>query len=407
MKTTSWIRKLFGPKPANKAKRGVRDLGDYAESITIEQPSMPGGMSVRPDTAESYVEQEFGHYAEEQYDKHDADGIHEATSAHEQAASLELRADKAKRRAEENAPRLKAMQEQHDHAWHWLLPFVHRAPGAHGLYLTWFLLLMLGDTAGVFGAALMWGELWPVALAQALSSGAAAVAAGWSGADVRERRDAKARAHVASTTDLPGDLSRYPSLFAPVPEERDTYGVLLAVAAMVVVFLATAIFALRAAVEVSLLAGFIFGGLAAATALGSFVNSWRHADQISDLLERFTEKYEVTVEEHTQLILDPAPAQRDGAATRATLIEAYHQKLGVAAKHGVLALSVGILRRNPQIFGHGVVANRPRPVPIGRKMPDLEDHPPHLTSVDRRDERNGFRPLKADDPWHSDGSPPP
>ncbi|MFT4011297.1 MAG: hypothetical protein QM655_14780 [Nocardioidaceae bacterium] len=139
-------------------------------------------------------------------------------------------------------------------------------------------------------------------------------------------------------------------------------------AGVIVVCLASAIFALRAAVEGSLLAGFIFGGLAAATALGSFVNSWRHADLIADFLERVELTYARAVGEHERLLADPTPGQRDASLMSAERIEAYHLKLASAAKRGVLALLHGVLRRNPEVFGHAIVTG-PRQVlvPVGRK----------------------------------------
>lgn len=409
MKATNWIHKLFGSNTSKRSKRGVRDLGDYAENVHLERPESTSGMTVRPSNASSYVEQEFEHYGDEQFLKHEANGVREARPSREQAAAVEYEATRAEERAKANQARFEQVQADHDHAWHWLLPFVRRAPGGHRLYLTWFVLLGLGDAAGVFGAALMWGELVPVALGQALASGAAAVAAGWVGADVRERRDADARARLASSGDLSDDLiGRYPSLFVPTERERSTYELTLAVAVVIVICLASAIFALRAAVEASLLAGVIFGGLAAATALGSFVNSWRHADQVSDLLERYSLRYGMAAGEHERLVNHPAPAERDGSKIRAVQIEAEHQILGLAAKQGVLALQQGVLRRNPHVFGHGQSERRNAPTPVGRKPLRRDDAEPRASVeqpnlLERLDQFDAF---EGHDEFQSNGHPP-
>ncbi|MFT4010679.1 MAG: hypothetical protein QM655_11635, partial [Nocardioidaceae bacterium] len=248
MKRDGVLRRLFGRrKTSGGPKRRLRDLGDYAEHLSIAQVEDGGGMSIRPGGTTAHVEREFEEYAEEQFDKHDADGIRESRPARVESAGVGFRAQEAEARVEANKPRLAQAQADHDHAVHWLLPFARRSVGGHRLYLIWFALLMFGDAAGVFGAAVMWGELIPVAVGQALASGAAAVAAGWVGADVRERRDAETRARMAATGDLPDDLvGRYPALFVSTVRERATYEMTLWVAGVIVVCLASAIFALRA-----------------------------------------------------------------------------------------------------------------------------------------------------------------
>lgn len=338
------------------SRKGVRELGGYAEGIRVANVDGPGGMSIRPSGTTAHVEAEWDHYADEQFELIEANGYKESRAAHERAASVDYPASQAEARVAENLPRLRQAQGDHDHAQRWLLQFTHRPLGANRLYGLWFALLMLGDAAGVFGAAVMWGELIPVALGQALASGAAAVAAGWVGADVRDRRDAQARARLAEGGHLPEELtSRYPALFGATGREPSTYGAVVAVAVIITLCLASAIFALRASVESSVLIGFVYGGLAAATALGSFINAWRHADQVADLLERSRTAYRLATAEHDQLVANPAPSQRDAAAMAAGRIEVEHLKRASAAKHGVLALQQGILRRNPQIFGHAAI----------------------------------------------------
>jgi len=379
VKRINWIDRLFRRRPPSDPRRRTSNLDELAEQVRVEHPAGPTGMSLRPSGTDSDVGQEFGYYAGEQTDKHGADGIRASQASTEEAAALAFQAKAARQRARGNQARFTAVQEQHDHAQRWLLPLTHRAPGAHRLYLTWFVLLMFGDAAGVFGASILWGELIPTAIGQALAAGAAAVAAGWVGADVRERRDAKARAALASSGKLRKQLRRrYPSLFAPVPLERDTYGVLLAVAVVIVICLGAAIFALRAAVEASLLAGFIFGGLAVATALGSFINSWHHADQVADLLDRYSALYENAVREQQALDTASVISRRGAAKQRAAQQQAYHETLGNAAMQHVLALKYGVHRRNPEVFGHGTAKSRVVEVasrPIGRRTRQLVGDP--------------------------------
>lgn len=366
MGLAQWITKVIGSRPEQKRRR-FKDLGDHAENIRIERPSEPTGMSIRPNNATSYVEREFELLGKEQLDKHQAEGTAAARSPWVQAAGLKLPADLAQRRAQDNYSRLQRTEADRDHAHHWLGPFARRAPGAHRMYLAWFSLLMLGDAVGVLGAALMWGEIWLLAIGQGLASGAAAVAAGWVGADVRDRRDANARATLAAQADLPDELtSRYPALFASVPNERETYGLAVAIAAVIAASLGYAIFALRAAVEGSLLAGVVFGGLALATCLASFVNAWTHADRVADLLERYDVAYGAAEAQHERLSQHPAPTTRDSAIRTAESIELEHLLRGAAAKAGVLALAESVMRRHPEIFGHAIDPRTPTG-PVGRR----------------------------------------
>lgn len=395
MGLAQWVTKVFGPRP-DRPRRRIKDLGDHAENIRIERPEKPSGMSIRPSNATSYVEREFDLYGKEQLDKHQADGTAAARSSRVQAASLKLPAEMAQSRARDNYKRLLQTEADRDHAQHWLGPFARRAPGAHRMYLIWFSLLMLGDAVGVLGAALMWGEIWLLAIGQGLASGAAAVAAGWVGADVRDRRDANARAELAEHVDLPDDLTlRYPALFAPVPSERHSYGLTVAVAAVIAASLGSAIFALRAAVEGSLLAGLVFGGLALATCLASFVNSWAHADRVADLLERNEVAYREAEAQHERLIQHPAPTTREGTIQAADSIELEHLLRGAAAKAGVLALAEAVMRRHPEIFGHAVDPRTPSG-PVGRRWL-------------RAETSNGHRHLHSvppTDDWQSSGEAP-
>lgn len=411
MKPIDWMKQRFARRPpATRKPLHTRDLDQLAEQVRIEHPSGKTGMSLRPSGTDSDVAREFGHYSGEQLRKHDADGLRESRPAAEQAASLKFQAGAAKRQALSNERRLADMQEQHDHAHRWLQSFTHRPLGAHRLYVVWFVLLGLGDAAGVFGATVLWGEVIPTAIGQALAVGAAAVAAGWVGGDVRERRDAKSRAGLAATGKVkPKVIKRYPALFAPVPPERDTYGVLLAVAVVIVVCLGAAIFALRAAVETSLLAGLIFGGLSVATALASFVNTWRHADQVADLLDRIDARYEAAMAEQLSLSAAAPITRRAAAKQRALQIRAYHEALGNAASEHVLALKHGVHRRNAAVFGHGIAKSRVVEVtgtPVGRRAlhPVAEANGREFDSSDLQHVDN-FPPFDFEN-WTSPGDPP-
>lgn len=362
-------------------KRDVVNLREYAEEIEVERPSEQAGMTLRPSRAKSYIEREFDRYGEESYINRQADGLAAARSARQDAAAVTLAAELAEAQARDNVARLRQAEADRDHAHRWLGHFARRPKHGHALYYLFLALLGLGDAVAVTGASLMWGEPWVLAIGQGLASGAAAVAAGWVGGDVRHRRDAVARAQLAAEGELSSEVcERYPALFAPVPDERDTYRLALTIALLVVVCLGSAIFALRAAVEGSLLAGVIFGGLAVATCLASFVNAWVHADRIADLLERYDGATRHTERQHVRLAQAPAPAQRNRAVAEADSIEREHRLRGEAVREGVLALAEGVMRRHPEIFGHAIAPEQPSD-PVGRRWL-------------RPEESNGKTPLR-------------
>lgn len=390
------MSRVAGTGRPTAPKRRIKNLGDHAANITISHPGKSAGMVLRPSTATSYVEREFTYYGDEQLSKHQAEGAAAARVSWVQAETLRLPAELAEARARRNEQRLLRAEAERDETMRCLGHLARRPLSGHRLYYIFLCLLGPGDAVAVTGASLMWGEIWLLAIGQGIASGAAAVAAGFVGADVRDRRDSAARARLAASGGVPDELTgRFPSLFTLSSAERGTYGLALTVAAIIATCLGAAIFALRAAVEVSLLAGLIFGGLAVATCLASFINSWTHADRIADLLERVEVEYRAAETQHERLIRHSAPAERDGAIRTAESIEQEHLLQGAAARAGVLALAEDVMRRHPEIFGHAVDRTSTTE-PVGRRWI-------------RDPSSNGHSPLRSVPPfddWESPGDPP-
>ena len=358
-RTVDWWRE----KTRSRRPQTINELAEAIVVDTASKADLSSGLVLRHVEGPLDVVGEFGAYGEQKFTEKVAEGNRRAASAHVAAEAVKFRADDARKVAEAQETDLARAQEDFCDATRWLSPFVRRAPGAHHQYVIWMVALLFGDAVGVLGGALTWGETWVVAIGQALSSGFAAVAAGWVGADVRDRRDAQTRAAIAEGGDLePGLVSRFPLLFAPVREERDTYGLVLRTAALVVGFLATGIFALRCGSE-GLVSGVTFGALAIGTALASFINSWRYADHVADLLARTGAAYDAALNRHRALAGDPAIAKHDASLQEAAQIEQEYAALGMVEKWGVRALLYGVLRRNANVYGHGELAEPPTAAP--------------------------------------------
>jgi hypothetical protein len=198
------------------------------------------------------------------------------------------------------------------------------------------------------GAAIWLGEIPLVALGQAIACGFAAVTAGLAGGELSTHRRAQARQRDHES--LTPDEARYWPLFAggqSPPRLAASLGV------GIVVLVAVAVFALRVSTE-GLMAGLTFGALAAATALGSFVNCYVHADEVADLLDGYRVRYLVAIRRHRRLAGTRPLATVAAASTEAESLVREHQERGQAAALRVGAAKFRMLRRNPQVVGHGM-----------------------------------------------------
>ena len=230
------------------------------------------------------------------------------------------------------------------------MPYVRRSPGDAWRYGAGWALLGLGDTAGVWGAAIWLGEVPLIALGQALATGFAAVTAGLAGGELQELRQARARRRDPDS--LSEDERQYQRLFLEADAGLSVTKIVAGVALSVVVLVATGVFALRAGTE-GLLAGVTFGALAAATALGSFVSSYIHGDEVADLIGSYRKRYDAARRRHRGLARNRDLSRHASAVEESTSIRREHDARGRAAGQKVTALKYRMLRRNPQVVGHG------------------------------------------------------
>lgn len=325
----------------------LQDLLQQTDAISLQRIDEARGLERPTELGPTYAEQEFEALAREQEMSWPAEGEAAARAARIRAARRSPAATADAFLLNQHEAEVRGAAEQHLHASQTLRPYVRRSPTDHWRYrLTW-LVLGLGDMAGVWGAAIWLGEIPLVALGQAIACGFAAVTAGLAGGELSNHRRAQARHRDQGS--LSPDEARYLPLFVGSPA-RPRLAAWLGTG--IVVLVAMAVFALRTSTE-GLMAGLTFGALAGATALGSFVNCYVHADEVADLLDGYRARYLTAIRRHRRLAGARRIATVAAASAEAASLVREHQERGQAAGLRVGAAKFRMLRRNPQVVGHG------------------------------------------------------
>jgi len=321
-----------------------------ADAVVLQAVEEAHGVGRPAEVTATYAEQEYDALATEQRESWCAEGEVAARKAAVQAAGQAPAAKAASLVLSEHAHEVVEARGQYQHAAQTLTPYVRRSTHDDVRYLAGWAVLGLGDTAGVLGAAIFLGEIPLVALGQALATGFAAVTAGLAGSEYQELRQARARQRPVEK--LTEDERHYVHLFTEAGAARSTTRMVSWVAVTIMVLITVGIFALRAGTE-GVLAGVAFGGLAAATALASFISSYVHADAAADLIAAYRQRYRRAERGHIRLARSPSLARHAQAAETAASIEREQEGRGEAAGQAVSALKYRMLRRNPQVVGHG------------------------------------------------------
>lgn len=330
--------------------RNVDDSLLQESEVGMQRVDEAAGLGRPAGFGTTYREQQFDASADEQDEAWSAEGEVASRAAQGRADKSDDAASAAAYVVGENQETVSEAKSAYLHAAKTLMPFVRRSPHDFIRYVLGWLLLALGDTAGVWGAAIWLGEVPYVALGQAVATGFAAVTAGLVGGELQDLRQARLRQRDMES--LSEDERRYPRLFASADTGRSITKIVVGISATIVVLIAVAVFALRTGTE-GLLAGFTFGGLAAATALGSFISSYVHADEVADLIATFYKTYQRALRFHLRLASARALSRHAGAAGEVESIRREYQARGNAAHQKVVALKYRMLGRNPQVVGHG------------------------------------------------------
>ncbi|WUI02874.1 hypothetical protein OHR68_14055 [Spirillospora sp. NBC_00431] len=337
-----------------------------ADQIVLPPVDEPDAHMRPSNLGDTYVEREYEALAGEQAVAWAAEGERAARPHQMRARGLARQMAAAELLLTEQADAVRQAKADAQHAARVLLPYTRREPGAKLRYWLCWWVLVLGDMAGVWAAAVMHGEVPAIAFGQALASGVAAGCTGLVGLEVKYLRMARAR--VRNAESLTDDERRYQRLFMGSDRGVSLAGLVGFVSLVVVGLLAVGIFVLRASTEGSA-AGLMFGLLAAATALGSFLLGYAAADEVADLISLIT-KWAVKAERHYRRLAASADVQRQAEAEEAARsLLAEHQARGLAAVQQIEALSWRILRNNPQVLGHGFPAGDAGGV-IGRRRRD-------------------------------------
>ena len=360
MSTVAFNPKWIGP-PTGES---VSNWTSEADLITLPRLTDVGG-HVRPaNIGVTYAECEYAALAHEQEHAWSAEAERLARSHMADASGLHHQVAAAELLMRESAIEIRAAHEDHQHAARVLTPYVRREPGAKLRYWVCWPLLVLGDTAGVWSAAIINGDLPAVAFGQALASGLAAACSGLVGSELKDMRMAKTRRRDPKV--LTDDEQRYSRLFSANEDGESIVKLIGFLSVVVVGLVAVGVAALRTSIEGDA-AGLTFGLLAAATAVASGLLGYSAADEVADLLATMAKRAQAAERRHLKLAASSAFKTKRRAEANAESIRLEGQSRGLAAAQRVDSLGFRVQRRNPQVVGHGYGVGEHVEV-IGRRM---------------------------------------
>jgi len=304
-----------------------------------------------PELGRTYLEDEFDEWAVEQPSSWAAEAEVAARPSLVSAAKAQSLASTAWDLSERQTSVVDTVRGEYVKTMRALAPFVRREAHAKFWYLLRWGVLLGGDVAGITGAAVLLGEIPDLAVMQACSAGMATVTAGLVGVDLKDLRLAARRA--TDPSDLASELQPWAHLFRGADPGGARVKTVVLAALAIGLTVGVAIFGLRASVEGGV-SGLVFGGLAAAFAAASFVNTWWYADEMADQIDQARTRYETELKRQQQLAGRPELSAYQGAAEERDSMIREHQLRGAAAKSAITALKHRALRRNPQVVGHGI-----------------------------------------------------
>lgn len=325
-----------------------------AEDIIIQGAQEAKAVARPSNIGETWVEQEYEQLEDEQAPLWAASAFEESRQPDGEAASLQLVAESAQRMLDGHTAILHSAEDRYLDTIEALAPFRRRPVGSKLWHYATKAGLLLGDTAGISTAAIWMGEIPAIAIVMSASAAIATVAAGLTGAEVRDLR-AVVRRQCAPDS-LTEKQRTFAHLFTGADNGKRYVRALLGVSVSVGLVIAGSVFALRSVIE-SPLVGIVYGGIAGAIAAASFIESYMHADEVADLLDHAEHDYGKELARHTRLAASDSWAKQAREAATAESIVNEHTQRGAAAQLHVRALKFGILRRNPAIVGHGEEAD--------------------------------------------------
>lgn len=277
--------------------------------------------------------------------------------------------------------------------------YTRRPPYEKAPYNLRLAAILLGDVAGVAGAAILLGETTTLGILQAVSSGTAAITSGLIAHEVKDSRLSRKR--QKPTKELTKDERRFAHLFRGGDSGEGIVKWAVGGGLLIGACIAGSIFALRATTEGST-AGWAFGLLAAAVALASWANVYYFTDEVADLIDARRSDFRRELKRLKKASQDKNIARRARATAEATSIKAESTKRGEAAAKDVEALGKQLLHQNPGVAGHGrgkpqkspSVSHESEKAPGVSSLPGLEhtvpyEPPPEAAAGTNHDNRSG------------------
>ncbi|SLC89113.1 hypothetical protein [Mycobacteroides abscessus] len=336
---------LGGKSPDRHARRDGSSRPEGIRLIPVESASA----TARPDAiAETYLEREHDAHGLEQQHLFAAEGEVQARdqaaaakAADYAATQMKSSVERARSAADNAAKRSERIRDV-------LGPYVRRKAMSWIGYVLRLLALLIGDIAGLAGAAIALGEAPALAITQAISAGTATVTAGLAATELRHRQHAAER----KLDEIPEALEPYRHLFGGATGSNRLRAAVLVIAATIALFVSVGVFALRTAIEGEL-SGLTFGALAAAIAMASFVNSWYHADAVADVVESAQHDAHRADRRHRRLSKTALIGKAETAAFHGGSLITEYTHRGLAAAAHLEAEKYRALQASPDVVGHG------------------------------------------------------
>ena len=335
-----WIRKTRALGADSDARFSAMNL----------QPVDDAQAVLRPFRMRFYGEDQYDAHAREQLRLWQAKGKAKAEKWRLKAAETKAVATAVLRQIGLQWARVEAAERDLRAIAHALEGFTRRGRFEKARYFLTTGALLFGDVAGVGGAAIYLGEEPGLAVCQAIASGVAAVTAGLVGQELKDSQRARRRAEEPSR--ISPKLARFAHLFRGADAGESIVKAMTFAALSVAAVIAVSIFALRYSTE-GITAGFVFGGLAAAISLASFINTFTYADDIADLLDQLRHAYRDELKRHVKLAKNRHLRAHHRALAAIDAIEAEHQLRGEAAQLSAVAEKYSELSKHPGVAGHG------------------------------------------------------
>lgn len=377
---------------ADNATYFADEFVDDVTSINLQRVDNAEAVK-RPEAIRLYVEDELDALVDEQPKLWEAEGERQARPSKLEAADTKHEAAEAELLIEKQRDVVDDARERMMFLFDLLRTYTRRGKYEKARYYVTMWLLLLGDVAGIAGAAIYLGEVVDLAVLQALASGVAAVTSGLVGIEVKDSR--RARRRQQSMDDLDEDEATIGHLLRGADVGEAIVKIMALGGIGVACLIAGSVFALRSSTE-GLSAGLVFGCLAAAISLASFINAYTYADDIADLLDTVESDYRRAMQRLSQLAKGKGLRKHAQASVESVSIEKEHKLRGEAAAKRMTALKHQVLRQNTGVAGHGYApsgadSQRVAAVPSADSGANEEDDAIDLAPVGAVASANGHR----------------